>query len=98
MRFFIVIIAVMAVAVWYFGFYGPNAFFKDYSGQSGYFVGRKLCTVPENPYQSGTDSYAGFQSAQQNRLSSCDVLLARYAAGCQEYLKEYAAYQKCESQ
>lgn len=93
----IVAIVFSALLVWYFGFYSKDAFFKDYSGQSGYFGNSKLCTdlEPKDPFARGTGEYTGFEWAKTNRATSCQSDSLTFTRGCNEYLAQFAAFQRC---
>ena len=93
----IIVLLVIIVSVWYFGFYSKNAIFQDYSGQSGYFVGQQLCPqlVPRNPYASDAGEYRGYEYAATGKVTSCASDTTYFSRGCREYLRQVAALNEC---
>jgi len=50
---------------------------------------------PENPYNDGTGHYAGFAWAEQNDPTACGGNSSSFIEGCQEFLRQSAAYEAC---
>ena len=53
--------------------------------------------APDNPYSPGSGHYAGFEWAQRNDVSSCGGNSTSFIEGCDEYLRQQAAYEECAS-
>ncbi len=52
---------------------------------------------PENPYSPGTGHYAGYEWAENNDAGSCGGDSQSFSEGCEEYLRQNAAYEECQS-
>ena len=52
---------------------------------------------PENPYDDGTGHYAGFEWAERTDPGSCSGNSSSFIAGCEELLRQSAAYQACSA-
>jgi len=89
----LVVILIAAGIVWYFGFHGKDPIFQDYSSQSDYFLGHKLCPdlKPKNPYQPGSASYSDYEWAVSHPALHCEEV----NRGCVEYQRQLKVYQDC---
>lgn len=50
---------------------------------------------PENPYNSGTGHYAGFEWAENKGVSSCGGNSDSFIEGCEEYLSQEETFENC---
>jgi hypothetical protein len=50
---------------------------------------------PANPYASGSGHSAGFEWAERKDPARCGGNSASFIAGCEEYLRQSAAYEAC---
>ena len=59
----------------------------------------KDCSIlePNDPYNDGSGHFAGFEWAQENGASGCDGNSDSFNDVCEEYLRQYNAYDECLS-
>ena len=91
------VVFLIAVGImWYFGFAGPDPIFQDYSGESGSFLGRDLCTdySSQNPYTKGTEAYSGFKWSYENPSLAC-IGSSAFRVGCEKQRELLDAYKQC---
>jgi hypothetical protein len=52
---------------------------------------------PANPYDDGSGHHAGFEWAERNDPGVCGGNSTSFIDGCEEFLRQAAAYQTCAS-